>query len=98
MFADDTQLYLTFKAKSQSALEMTVNKLQCCVESVKRWMYANKLKLNKKTEELVITSNQLVSCTNLQSFQVESAQVTPAQSVRNIGVQFDASMSMTRHI
>ena len=36
MFADDTQLYLTFNAKSQSALEMTVNKLQCCVESVKR--------------------------------------------------------------
>ena len=99
MFADDTQLYLTFNAKSQSALEMTVNKLQCCVESVKRWMYANKLKLNEeKTEVLVITSNQLASCTHLQSFQVESAQVTPAQSVRNIGVQFDASMSMTEHI
>ena len=62
-------------------------------------MYANKLKLNEeKTEVLVITSNQLASCTHLQSFQVESAQVTPAQSVRNIGVQFDASMSMTEHI
>ena len=97
MFADHTELYLTFNAKSQSDLEITINKLQCYFEKIKRWMYANKLKLNeKKTEILVITSS--TSCTYLQSFQVESAQVTLAQSVRNIGVQFDASASMTEHI
>ena len=71
----------------EKCLEITVNELQCCVESVKTWIYANKLKLKEeKTEVLVITSNQLTSCTNLQSFHVESAQVTSAQSVRNIGV------------
>ena len=48
MFVDDTQLYLTFNAKSQSDLEKTVNKLQCCVEKVKRWMHGNKLKLNEE--------------------------------------------------
>ena len=99
LFADDTQLYHTFDAKDPEDLDLTIRKLQNCVEEIKDWMHQNKLKLNEeKTEVLIITSSQLASNVNISSFKVESAEICPSSSVRNINVQFDSTMSMKEHV
>ena len=51
-YADDTQLYITFRTSSCDA------KLVNCVRDMDAWMLSNKLKLNEdKSEVLVISSS-----------------------------------------
>ena len=53
-YADDTQLYCSFKPENQT---VSVSAIEACVKDVDELMLTNKLKLNKnKTELLVIRS------------------------------------------
>ena len=57
VYADDTQLYVSFKCKQP--LE-TISKLNSCLADIRKWMISNKLKINyKKTEFIVFRSPQL---------------------------------------
>ena len=54
-YADDSQLYITFKPINEIA---TISNIEACINDINNWMISNKLKLNKgKTELLVIGSN-----------------------------------------
>ena len=59
MYADDSQLYLSFSAGTNEALALS--NLEKCIQEVRHWMASNLLKLNEdKTEFLVIgQSNNL---------------------------------------
>ena len=57
-YADDTQLYITFRTWSVSDMNLSNAKLVNCVQDMDAWMLSNKLKLNKdKSEVLVISSS-----------------------------------------
>ena len=57
VYADDTQLYVSFKCKQP--LE-AILKLNSCLADIRRWMITNKLKINdSKTEFIVFRSPQL---------------------------------------
>ena len=57
VYADDTQLYISFKCKQP--LE-EISKLNSCLADIRRWAITNKLKINdSKTEFIVFTSPQL---------------------------------------
>ncbi|CAB4016802.1 RNA-directed DNA polymerase from transposon X-element, partial [Paramuricea clavata] len=50
-YADDTQLYISFRADSRIDQETAVRTVDMCIDDIKRWMLANRLKLNEgKTE------------------------------------------------
>ena len=54
MYADDTQLYVSFKAEKSDA---TRAELEGSIADIKEWMVLNQVKLNEsKTEYLVIKS------------------------------------------
>ena len=56
VYADDTQLYVSFKCKQP--LE-AISKLNSCLADIRRWMITNKLKINdSKTEFIVFRSPQ----------------------------------------
>ena len=58
VYADDTQLYVSFKCKQP--LE-AISKLNSCLADIRRWMITNKLKINdSKTEFIVFRSSQLI--------------------------------------
>ena len=66
---------------------------------LKRWMTQNKLKLNNtKTEFLIAASTHTLRTLPPIALDLGEAEITPSQSVRNLGVFFDASMSMSSHI
>ena len=46
-YADDTQLYITFRTSSVSDMNLSNAKLVNCVRDIDAWMLSNKLKLNK---------------------------------------------------
>ena len=61
-YADDTQLYCSFKLHDQAA---SVQAIESCLNDIDAWMLANMLKLNRdKTELLVIGPKHKVSLSN----------------------------------
>jgi exonuclease III len=98
-YADDTQIYLSFKAQDQSSFDENLLKIENCIVSIKSWMSENMLKLNDdKTEVLFITSPYYQKKLNFRQVKVNQTVITNAQSARNIGVIFDTNMLMKEHV
>ena len=54
-FADDTQLYLSFRSDDQASQDAAVAAMEACIRDVRLWMLQDKLKINDaKTEFLLI--------------------------------------------
>ena len=98
MYADDTQLYLTFKPAQDGSCEVTKEKLEECLKDIRIWMSKNMLKLNDdKTEMLVIRARHHGPVV-FPSVKIGSEEVTSSKKARNIGVVFDTTMSLDSHI
>ena len=99
LYADDTQLYLSFEFNEPSSQIKCLNKRQICVSKIKKWMTANKLKLNdEKTTVIIITSKVYQKSLLLEKFTIDSIEIEPSSSTRNIGVNFDNNMTMKNQI
>jgi len=95
LYADDTQLYLSFNVKDLSSQQACLEKMEQCVSKIKSWMTYNKLKLNdEKTEVVFISSRYFHESIDLNGFAVDSVIIEPSTSARNIGVIFDNMMTM----
>ena len=97
-YADDTQIYITVKPH-QEDIDAAVETIEQCVTEIRSWMKTNSLKLNdSKTEVIVYGSAQQLKKFTLQSLRVGDCVVRVTDSVRNLGVQFDAEMTMESHV
>ena len=97
LYADDTQIYISFSPKDSAKY---ITKVQKCLSAVEKWMHDNMLKLNpEKTEFLVIGNkvqrNKLAndSPANLMGQKLESGA-----PIRNLGVMFDQDFTFEKHI
>ena len=96
MFADDTQMYNSFKPKKK---ESSINKIQGCLEGTKEWMYGNHLKLNdNKTKILVIGNPRMVKQSDINTIKIGDENIAPIDSAKNIGVTLDSNLSMRDQI
>ena len=96
MYADDTQLYLSFSASdSHSALTFLSNSL----DSVHKWLSSNYLSLNPtKTEYLLIGTLQQRSRVASDLISFSGCNIHPTASAKNLGVTFDSDLSLSKHI
>jgi hypothetical protein len=96
LYADDTQLYVSFRANDcNNAFAVLANTL----DSLHGWLSRNCLSLNPaKTEFLIIGTNQQRSKLNLNSFTFANTTVACCSSVRNLGVIFEEDLSLSKHI
>ncbi|KAL9951813.1 hypothetical protein ACROYT_G044545 [Oculina patagonica] len=94
LYADDTQLYLTFK----SSPEMAKTAMEACVRDIDTWMTANMLKMNRDKTELLVLKARHRPLPPLTSISVCDEDIDLSSKARNIGVIFDTSMSMENHI
>ena len=96
MYADDTQLYFTFKPTSE---KQAVNMMERCIIQVRLWMAANFLKLNdEKTEFIVIGTPQQLTKVTSSSVKIGDVHVMSSDVVRNIGAQFDKNMKLEQQV
>ena len=90
MYADDEQIYLSFKPSKGGHKENCIKRLETCIAEIREWMMVNKLKLNDDKMELIIfgTRQQLAKIGEV-SINIGSIQVQPVDHVRNLGYHMD---------
>ena len=98
-YADDTQLYLSFKPAATSSQADAIASMEACIKDIRARMYRNKLMLNSgKTEVMIIGTRQQLAKVELRSLHVGDVQVSPVGVVRNLGTWLDENMKMVTHI
>ena len=92
IYADDTQIYLSFPPTN---LDAAIARIENCLECVHRWMNEHRLKMNNaKTEVLYLSTKRIASSYTQRPISVNGLLIEPARTVRNIGVIFDEQLSM----
>ena len=96
-YADDTQLYI---ALTPTNFSHSIQKLKNCVSNIQNFMSANKLKLNPEKTEFILIGSQNNHKQLLPYFPINilGNQVSPAQSVRHLGVVFDSNFLFSDHV
>ena len=96
MYADDTQLYISFSAPDSI---LYLEKLSQTLDRVYSWFCANMLAVNpSKTEYLLIgTSLQKSKVVNSYVY-FQNLSLVPVDSARNLGVILDSSLNLKSHI
>jgi hypothetical protein len=98
-YADDTQLYLPFDLNKPNSEESARQCAEACISEIKSWMTINKLKLNDdKTEFLIITPKHQRHKIINHNIHVDSASIHASPCARNLGVIFDNTLSMDKHV
>lgn len=97
IYADDTQLYYFFNAKSDTDFELAKSKIEKCVCDIQNWMTSVRLKLNEdKTEFLVITSPNYKQ-TGV-TINIGQEIIKCSKSCRNLGVIFDTNLDFKARV
>ena len=97
-YTDDTQLYITFKTDSADDACLAKSRVEHCVEEIDRWMISNKLKLNDDKTELIVFSSKFRPRPCLSNVQIGSECIEHSNTVRNLGVLFDQTLSFGEHV
>lgn len=98
MYADDTQIYSTFIANDDEDLAATKLNIEMCLIEVEQWMTINKLKLNNDKTKLLVFHSRHRPFTQLTSIVMGNETIYPSSHAGNLGVIFDDTMTMTRHV
>ena len=98
-YADDTQLYVSFRPDESSGSERALDAMSDCIRDPRAWMISDKLMINDgKTEVLLVGTRHQLQKVNIDAITVRSSRVTPCTSVRNLGAWFDSQLTMNTHV
>ena len=99
-YADDTQLYLSFRPDLTSGSDEAISAMTNCIADIMGWMISDKLMLNdSKTEIFFVGSRQQLRKVELDALMVGTSKVPLASSaVRNLGTWFDSELTMNTHV
>ena len=82
-YADDTQLYLSFKPDTTSSQSNAVDAMERCISAIRCWMIKEKLKVNdSKTEFILIGARQQLAKVDIKGLVVGDATVSPVTAVK----------------
>ena len=75
VYADDTQLYLSFNSSQQHA-NSAIATLELCINEIRQWMKPNLLKLNdEKTEFMLFGSHQHLSRISIDCIHIGDSSI-----------------------
>ena len=91
-FSDNNQLY---KSGNITQLPEIINSTPSCISDVKAWMANNQLQLNSDQTKMILIATKTVlnSDSVAQSINLEGSGVKFANTVRNLGVCLDPTLS-----
>ena len=98
-FADDTQLYLSFKPQNSLYQESAVKAMEDCIDDLRNWMISHRLFIQStKTEFIIIGSPQQLSKVSINKLRVGEVMISPVSAVRDLGSWLDIHMAMNMHV
>ena len=98
-YADDTQLYVSFKPNNDAGKIEALELIEKCLTDIESWMHKNMLKLNTdKTEAMLFLSKHNAKLIKDVSVKVGDCSITSTSAVKNLGVIFDSNMSMQQQV
>jgi hypothetical protein len=98
-YADDSQVYLSFKPIADLSQIEALHRIERCLADIIAWMNTNMLKLNTdKTEVMLFTSKANAKYVENISVKVGQSMIKPTDRVRNLGAIFSPSMDMEDQI
>jgi len=96
LYADDTQVY-GFVVPTQAV--HLQQQMSSCIDSVAEWLRSNRLQLNAaKTHFLWHLSGQRLDQVPSTMICTGTDSISPASSVRKLGIYLDSDISMTTHV
>ena len=97
LYADDTHIYLSL---SKTDPEMSLSLVQQCLQDFSDWMIASTLKLNPDKTEFILVGTKTQQDKFKKYFPTKllDQDVTPTDSARNLGVEFDKDFNFKKHI
>lgn len=99
MYADDTQLWKAFNPRNASSQLAASTCIRDGISKIADWMFENKLKLNReKTEFMVIVSSRNQHYITENKLSLEYDTINASNTVRNLGVTMDRTLSLMNHI
>ena len=82
-YADDTQIYTSFKPDSPTTEKLALITIESCVADVRRWLINNKLSINDlKTEFQIIGTSQQLAKININEISVGKYQIPNLKRLR----------------
>ena len=97
-YADDTQLYLSFRAQDYACMVDAKSSMELCVNDIKMWMQSHFLKLNDDKTELLLVHSKYRQMPLLLPVVVGNEMIMPTECARNIGVMFDHNLTIDQQI
>ena len=98
-YADDSQLYLSFKPTSKITQEEAIRRVENCLDEIVAWMNRNMLKLNAdKTELILFFSQNNEKHVETITIKIGKTEIKQSECVRNLGAFLDSKMNMDKHI
>ena len=91
LYADDTQLYVSFKLGSDDLLSSAKSSIEICVQKMNNWM------ILMVSSELLLLSLRYRPSPSLEFVRVGGETIQPSSSVRNLGVIRDPSADVEDH-
>ena len=98
LYADDLQLYVSFKTESATDLQRAKLRVELCARDIDNWMLHNGLKLNQDKSELQVFTSKFRANSELDSVVVIDESITPEPHARNLGVILDTYLTFNNHI
>ena len=98
LYADDTQLYVSFKFGSDDLLSSAKSSIEICAQEINNSMILNVLKLNEEKTEVLLLGSRYRPSPSLEFVRVGSETIQAPPSVQNLGVILDPSADMEDHI
>ena len=93
----EKQLFIHLTHKNA---EIAFDRLGKCLEDVKLWLCANKLKLNADKTDFIIfgSKSQQKKLNPFFPVNILGESLIPSDAVKNLGVWFDSDFSFTKHV
>ena len=99
LYADDSGLYIKFKAGSHASEASTLLKVIKCIAEIKAWMNANKLSFNEtKTEFMICGLRQQLTKVITTSITIGDAVIPVVEKAKSLGFILDSSLTLKDHI
>ncbi|KAL3886192.1 hypothetical protein ACJMK2_026201 [Sinanodonta woodiana] len=97
LYADDTQIY---KSRHPTEVDATIHEVEKYISNVKSWMTCKKLQMNDdKTGAILIITQRLSYSHSLpQTINISNNNIIFSQSVQNLGVTLDSTLTLHQHV